>query len=72
MTQKPIQHERDDPKAIKFSNEIHFNVWGPAPIKTRGGNEYYVSFMDDHTRFMKTYLMKSKDEVIDYYEKFQA
>ena len=36
---------------------IHSNVWGPSPIATKGGSRYYVSFIDDHTRYCWVDLM---------------
>ncbi|GJW22984.1 gag-pol polyprotein, partial [Tanacetum coccineum] len=37
---------------------VYSNVWGPAPISTKGGSRYYVSFIDDFTRYTWVYLMK--------------
>ena len=41
-TRKPIQRTREGPRASKFGNEIHSDVWGPSPIQTPGHKEYYV------------------------------
>ena len=37
---------------------IYSDVWGPFPIATKEGSRYYVSFIDDHTRYCWVYLMK--------------
>jgi len=37
---------------------IHSDVWEPSPIATKEGSRYYVSFIDDHTRYCWVYLMK--------------
>ena len=41
---------------------IHSDVWGPA-IASSGGYKYYVSFVDDYTRFTWIYLLKHKSDV---------
>ena len=35
-TQKPIQTTRQTPRASKFGDEIHSDVWGPLPVQTPG------------------------------------
>jgi hypothetical protein len=37
--------------AKSFGDEVHSDLWGHAPIATKGGEEYYISFTDDHTQF---------------------
>ena len=32
---------------------------------TRGGNTYYITFIDDCSRYTKVYLLKHKDEAFD-------
>ncbi|GJV83550.1 RNA-directed DNA polymerase, eukaryota [Tanacetum coccineum] len=39
---------------------VHSDVWGPSPIYTKGGSRYYVSFIDDFTRYTWVYLMKRR------------
>ena len=39
---------------------------------SRGGNNYYVSFVDDFSRYTKIYLIKSKDEASSMFMKFKA
>ena len=72
MTRKAITKERVRPRAANFGDEIHSDVWGPAPVLTKGGNEYYVTFTDDHTRYTHGYLMKHKDEVFSCYKQYCA
>jgi hypothetical protein len=67
-TWKAIQCERVEPRAKKFGNKTHSDVWGPAPVQTKGGKEYYVSFIDDHTHYVHLHLMWEKCEVFDHYK----
>lgn len=43
---------------------IHSDVKGPVPIQTVGGCRYWLTFMDDATRFLWTYPMRSKKDVV--------
>ena len=39
---------------------------------TKGGKRYFISFIDDCTRFCYVYLLKSKDEVLNYFKTYKA
>jgi len=47
------------------------DVWGPAPSSV-GKNNYYVSFIDDHTKFTWVYLLRHKSEVFAHFRDFQS
>ena len=51
---------------------IHSDVWGPAPVSTKGGSTYYVSFIDDCTRYTWVYLMKRRSDFLGIYRHFRA
>ena len=36
-------------------------------VETIGGNKYFVTFIDDATRKLWIYLLKSKDQVFQYF-----
>jgi hypothetical protein len=50
---------------------IFSDVWGPAP-ESVGQYIYYVSFVDDYSKFTWIYLLKFKSEVIQKFHEFQA
>ena len=41
----------------------HSNVWGPAPHLSLDGYKYYVSFVDDFTRYTWIFRLRLKSEV---------
>ena len=53
------------PLALIFSD-----VWGPS-VETVGRKKYYVSFIDDFSKFTWVYLIKHKSEVFQKFHDFQ-
>ena len=39
---------------------------------TRGGKRFYVIFVDDHSRFTKLYLLRTKDEALEMFIKYKS
>ena len=60
------------PRASKFGDEIHSDVWGPSPIQTPGHKEYYVSFTNDHTCWTHLQLLATKAGIFEAYKDFEA
>ncbi|KAL8123400.1 hypothetical protein AgCh_011388 [Apium graveolens] len=50
----------------------HSDVWGPAPMPTKGGSRYYISFIDDFTGYTWIYLMKRKSDFLDIFKDFRV
>ena len=50
---------------------IYSDVCGPFEVKSLGGNNYFVSFIDEFTRKMWIYLIKQKSEVFNIFKKFK-
>ena len=71
-TQKPIKKERQTPRAAKFGDEIHSDVWGPSPIQTSGHKNYFVSFTNDYMRWTHIQLLATKDGIFQAYKHFEA
>jgi len=69
-TRKIINKERVADIADTFGAEVHTDLWGPSPVQTIGGRKYYVSFTDDHTRYTKIVLLKTKDQALQAYKEF--
>ncbi|GKA93126.1 gag-pol polyprotein [Tanacetum coccineum] len=51
---------------------VHYDVWGPAPVSTKRGFRYYVSFIDDFTRYTWVYLMKRRFDFLTVFKEFRA
>ena len=42
---------------------IHSDLWGIAPVISHANYKYFMTFIDDYTRFTWVYFLRSKDEV---------
>ncbi|GKD50569.1 putative RNA-directed DNA polymerase [Tanacetum coccineum] len=51
---------------------VHSDVCGPMKTKTLGGCSYFVTFIDDHSRKVWVYTLKTKDQVSDVFKQFHA
>ncbi|RVW37994.1 Retrovirus-related Pol polyprotein from transposon TNT 1-94 [Vitis vinifera] len=51
---------------------IHSDVWGPSPVSSHEKFKYYVTFIDDHSRFTWVYFLRSKFEVYHTFTEFLA
>ena len=51
---------------------VYFNVCGPTDVETLGGNKYFVTFIDDASRMVWVYVLKTKDQVFEHFKKFHA
>jgi len=49
---------------------IHTDVWGPA-IVSLNNSKYYVSFVDDFSRYVWVYFLKCKSDVESVFLQFQ-
>ena len=46
-------------------NVIHSDVCGPMSTHARGGFIYFITFIDDYSRYGYLYLMRYKSEAFD-------
>ena len=50
---------------------IHSDICDLKFVQTRGGKRYFITFIDDCTRYCYVYLLKSKDEAIDMFKHYK-
>ena len=51
---------------------IHSNVCRPFAMQARGGYEYYVTFIDDYSKYGYVYLIRRKSEAFEKFKEFHA
>jgi hypothetical protein len=71
-TRKPITKVRVDEQAKEVGDEVHTDLWGPSPVKSIGGKEYYVSYTDGCTRWSEVDILQMKDQTFRSYKDYEA
>ena len=69
---KPITKICEGGRCPTIGDKIHSDLWGPAPVKSINHKEYYVSFMDNHSRYTNIYFLHMKDETFYSYRTYKA
>ena len=59
-------------RETKLLELIHFDLGDLKQTMTRGGKKFYVTFIDDYSRFARIYLLRSKDEAFDMFLSYKA
>jgi hypothetical protein len=50
-------------KATSCGELIHFDIWGPNSVHSINGHRYFLTAIDDYSRFTWVILLKAKSEV---------
>jgi hypothetical protein len=67
----PFQHSSGK-RADHPLELIHSDVCGKIGTQSLGGGEYFVTFIDDHTRHVWVYILKHKHEVFRRFQEWKA
>src|SRR4051812_42407634 len=64
------------PSIIERENElfglIHTNFRDLKHTMTKGGNRYYITFIDDFSRYTKVYLVRNKNEAFNMFLSYKG
>ena len=70
MTKRPSKAKGY--RATKPLELVHTDVCGPMRVQARCGNEYFVTFTDEYSRYGFVYLMRQKSETFDKFREYKA
>ena len=59
-------------RAKEVLDLVHTDLYGPMSTSAREGYEYFITFIDDYSRYGYIYLMRYKSEAFDKFEEFKA
>ena len=69
MTKKPFHKVERSSELLQL---VHSDICELNGQLTRGGKRYFITFIDDHSRYTYVYLMKTKDEAFDKFKEYKA
>ena len=59
-------------KHTAIGDEVHSDLWRPAPVESINHKCYYASFTDDYSRYTNIHFLHMKDETFDAYQIYEA
>lgn len=48
---------------------VHTDVWDPTIVISKGGSRYFITFVDDYSRYIWIYFLKHKIGVFNTFKK---
>ena len=51
---------------------VHLDLCGPMKTKNFSGGLYFVTFINDHSKRLWVYALKTKDQALGVFKQFQA
>jgi len=65
-------HKATEARNLTPLELIHFDLCEMNGELTKGSRRYFITFIDDCTRFYHVYLLKTKDEALHYFKTYKA
>ena len=68
LTRKPFG------KATRASSPlqlVHSDIYGPLSVRARRGANYFITFIDDYTRYSYVYLISHKSKALDCFKLYE-
>lgn len=75
LMSKQVRHpfpSKTNFSATKRLELVHGDLCGPISPPTPAGNRYFMLLVDDFTRTMWVYFLKTKDETFESFQKFKS
>ena len=70
MTKRPFSAKGERSK--EPLQLVHSDVCGPLRVQARGGYEYFITFIDDYSRYGYVYLMHNKSKTFGKFKEFMV
>ncbi|CAI7731150.1 unnamed protein product [Closterium sp. NIES-54] len=63
--QRAAPHSSSFPPTSAPLQTLHMDVWGPARVSGQGRERYFLLVVDDYTRYIMDFPLRSKGQVVD-------
>nr|ABA95374.1 retrotransposon protein, putative, Ty1-copia subclass [Oryza sativa Japonica Group] len=65
-------HKASEARNLAPLEHVHSDLCEMNGVLTKGGKKYFMTLIDDCTRFCYVYLLKTKDETLHYFKIYKA
>lgn len=69
LTRKPFPKQTSS-RSTELLNIIHSDVCGPFQVQSQSGKRYFLSFIDDYSKYSKIYVIERKNEVFSKFKDY--
>ncbi|CAL0329743.1 unnamed protein product [Lupinus luteus] len=70
--QRKLAYSNSVSKSVRLFDLLHMDIWGPFSMTSTLGHRYFLTIVDDKSRFTWLYFLKTKSEVPGLIENFAA
>ena len=70
MTKRPFPPKGN--RSSELLELVHIDVFGPINIRAHGGYEYFITFTNDHSRYVYVYLMHRKSDSFENFKEYKT
>lgn len=68
---QPIASDRQNSMSQNFGDKVHMDIWGPSKIQSQSHHKYFLTLIDDATRWLEAIPMGKKEQAYNKYREFQ-
>ena len=68
--QRKLSFPNSDSYAANLFDLLHVDLWGPSPVISLHRHKYFLTIIDDHSRFTWVFLMKTRFEIREHLKNF--
>lgn len=69
MTRKPFE---EGERATNLLGSVHSDICGPLNYKAYRNKEYFITFIDDYSKYTQVYLISRKFEAYEYFRRYKT